>query len=343
MVNVDRSQLIADLESLQAGLTREAYIEQSDCIVLNSAEKVVYTFNEEIACFVPIDLGVTGAVIAEPFLKVLSKISDAVVSIEQSGDELVVRGAKAEAGIKCENRLVLPIDVLERADSAEWKPLPEYFRDAVVLVENCVSTVKSDFYLSSIHITPSFFESANLNQMCRFKLDFDVKEPFLIRCGNLKKIVKTGVSEYAETPNWLHFRNAYGLTIACRKHNEKYNVSTDKLINASHEGVDIVLPKNLNEAVDSATIFSRENTDGSDEICVEFDSENKQISLTGEGLYGWFKYKYPIVYDGVSVSFRVKPELFKDLLGKYDSCRVCDKYMLVLDDRLIYLTEVIRD
>ncbi|MDR2170559.1 MAG: hypothetical protein LBP59_10490 [Planctomycetaceae bacterium] len=340
MENVDRSQLLADLELLKPGLTDKEVIEQSDCIAFDGASKWAYTFNENIACFVPLDLGITGAVVAEPFFKVLSKLTDATVTLEQRESELIIRGDKVEAGIKCDPNLMLPIDILERSASAVWRPLPDKFATAVVIVEDCVSQSNDDFQLSSIHITDNYIESATLHQLCRVRWDFGIDGSCLVRHGHLRSILKMGVTEYSVTSNWLHFRNIHGLHIDCRRHNVSYDVPVDPIINKKRSGVDVTFPDGLRDSIETAFVFSKENMRGSDEITVTFNPERSQIEMKGEGLYGWFKSKYPVAYSGASVTFKVHPKLLLDLLGKFDICTVCEDCILIDDGVMTYITEV---
>jgi hypothetical protein len=339
MENVDRSQLLADLELLKMGLMKTPMLEQSDCIVFDGANKWAYTLNEHVGCFVPIDLGITGAIIAEPLYKVLSKVTDEFVSVEQREDEVVIRGKKNELGIKCDPKLLLPIEMLERPDEDAWRPIPEGFMDAVALVESCVETAGSDWQLSSVHVTNDFLESANEYQACRVVLDLAVGDEFLLRHGHLQNIVKTGVSEYAVTPNWLHFKNSFGLCISCRKFVEPYIDHVGTLLSQSREGIEIELPEGLANDVEAALVFSNDtDDDASHKITVKF-SENL-IELFGEGLRGWYKSKYPISYKGDKVSFGVNPVLFNELLRKYKTCVVCENCLLIKQPNLTFLTEI---
>jgi hypothetical protein len=339
MENVDRSQLLADLESLKMGLMKTPMLEQSDCIVFDGAGKWAYTLSEHVACFVPIDLGITGAIIAEPLYKVLSKITDDVVSVEQREDEVVLRGKKNELGIKCDPNLLLPIEMLERPEADAWRPIPEGFLDAVALVESCVETAGGDWQLSSVHVTDTYMEAANTYQACRVELNLEVGDDFLLRHGHLQNVVKTGVSEYAVTPNWLHFKNSFGLCISCRKFVEPYIDHIDNLFAKSREGIEVVLPEGLANDVEAALVFSNDTDDNSShKITVKFD-ENL-IELFGEGLRGWYKSKYPISYTGTKVSFGVNPTLFNELLRKYKTCIVCEDCLLIKQNNFTFLTEI---
>lgn len=166
-MKINREELIHSLNSLKPGIAKKEIIEQGDCVIFDASHGEAYSFNEQIACIIKLDLGVTGAVIAEPLLNLLGKLPDEEIEIDQDDENLCVKGKRSVSGIKCESQLRLPINVLEHPKDNAWLPLPERFIEAVTITENCVDTSDRDFQFSSIHITPDFMESANQNQVCR--------------------------------------------------------------------------------------------------------------------------------------------------------------------------------
>ena len=59
-------------------------------------------------------------------------------------------------------------------------------------------------------------EACDNYQAINFPLKTGFKKKILIRADSLKNVAAEGVSEYSETREWVHFRNATGLVMFCR-------------------------------------------------------------------------------------------------------------------------------
>ncbi|MDR1268899.1 MAG: hypothetical protein LBK82_05190 [Planctomycetaceae bacterium] len=256
-MKVNREELIHSLNSLSPGIAKKEIIEQGDCILFDAKSGLAYSFNEQIACFVKLNLGVTGAVIAEPLIILLKQLPDEEIDVTQDEANLLIKGKRSMSGVKCESQLRLPIDVLERPEDDAWFPLPEGFVEAVEIVESCVSKSDTDFQLSSIHVTSEFMESANVDQVCRYNIEIPISEQFLVRHGVLHDIVSIGVSECAVTQNWLHFRDKHDLTVSCRRYTEEYIEQMEAVFTKKRKSATITLPSGLKEAVSTASCFPK--------------------------------------------------------------------------------------
>jgi DNA polymerase III sliding clamp (beta) subunit (PCNA family) len=339
-MRVNREELIHSLSSLKPGIAKKEIIEQGDCVLFDAASGLAYSFNEQIACFIKLNLGVTGAVIAEPLLTLLGRLPDDEIDVNQGDDNLLIKCKRSSSGVKCDPQLRLPINVLERPDDDAWLPLPEHFVDAVGIVEGCVSTSDTDFKMSSIHIASDFMESANVNQACRYNIEMSIDEPFLVRHGVLRSIVSNGVSEYAVTSNWLHFRNKHDLTISCRRYVEEYIEEMDTVIAKKRDSTTITLPSGLKDAVATASLFSKDNLKGVDEVEVQFFKEKQKVFILGEGFYGFHRHSHKIEYDGEDLRFNINPRLFMTLIEQYKTCELCPECLKFSNSFYTYITSI---
>ena len=347
---INREEFIADLKAVKPGIAKYEILEQSDCIVFDAESKRVYTFNDEMACFIKLDLSITGAVVASVLLDLLGKLKDDEIEVFQDDVYFKIKSGRIESGVACEQVIRLPITVLEHPRKEDWQPLPENFNAAVMMAESCVSKSDADFSMSSIHVTSTHLESANLSQMCRFTIDLPIKSSFLVRHGNLESITKVGVTYCAETENWWHFKGEGGLRICCRKFNESYIEDFDAILekagkigesNGSGQvGVNVLLPSQLIDDAKTAAMFSKDNLSGRDVLVVKFSGEKQCVILKGEGILGFFKSQTDCEYHGEDLSFAISPKLFLEMMRQYKTCTVLPKSIKVSGDQFVFLTSI---
>jgi len=313
---VDRETFLHTLESVQAGLSPREVIEQSSCFVFRAGE--VLTFNDETTCRAESGLGkeLEGAIQAQKFTDLLHKLVEKEIILELSEDShLVVRGKGGrKAGIRMEADISLPVDTVEKPEEGSWKPLHEDFAEAVGIVQQCAGSDESQFALTCVNLHPKWVECTDNYQICRWRLRTGIAEAALVRQSAIKHIVSLGMSEFAETPSWLHFRSGSGLHLSCRRYLEDFP-SLSKFLEV--EGETIILPKGLGEAADKANIFSSENVDNN---TVEVTLADGKLRIKGEGVSGWYTEPKKITYSGPRLKFNVAPQMLIDLIKKHNEC-----------------------
>lgn len=332
MQKINREQLVNEFESIKAGLSPREIIEQSSCFVFKDGN--VMTYNDEIACTLKCSLKIDGAVQAEPLVAVLGKMPSEFVEITTGEGELVIKAGNSRAsGIRMENEILLPIHNVEVPEV--WKPLPDDFVDAVTIVAECACTDESQFVLTCINITPKWIEACDNFQLARYPLKLDLSKPCLARAKSLVHLVELGMTEFAETHSWIHFRNSTGLIFSCRKTVDEYPDLTNLL---KVEGAPATLPKGLAEAATAATIFSSENADKNTILINLSPKEGGRLQVLGEGASGWYKEKKKLKYAGDPLKFRISPKLLIDLTKRHNECSISSTCLLVNAGKFRYVT-----
>lgn len=331
-VRVTREELLQQLEVVQPGLSPREIVEQSSCFVFKGG--TVTTFNDEIACINKCCLPFTGAVQAGPLLAVLRKLAEKELTVFTRKGELRIEGKRRKIGINMEQEITLPIDKIILPK--KWKPVHEDFSDAVYIVHQCTSTDASIFALTCVHIVPKWVEACDNSQLIRYKVKMPVEEPVLVRGSSIQHIVSLGMSEFGETPSWLHFRNKDGLILSCRRYVEEEKDFQDigKLLEV--EGFHTTIPKGLGEAAEKAEIFSSEDADHN-EVLVELRKEG-WMRLKGKGQTGWYSEVKKINYSGENMDFYISPKLLIELTKKYNECIVSENCLRVDGGRFTYVT-----
>jgi hypothetical protein len=287
-VKINRKELLTALESVTPGLSSKEIIEQSASFVFHDGRAI--TFNDEVAASVACDLGIEGAVTAEPLLALLRKLEEDELEVEAKEGQFTVKGNRRRAGIRMEAQVTLPIDVIEKP--GKWTKLPEKFVEAVGIVGQCASHDDSQFILTCVHLHPEWVEACDNLQVCRYPVKTGFSKPLLVRRSALKSVADAGVVEFSECENWIHFRNVGKVVLSCRRYAEQYP-DLGKLLMV--KGTKTGLPKDLGDAVDKAVIFSA-RTDNENQVTVEL--RPGKVKVVGEGTEGWYREVKDVDYQG---------------------------------------------
>lgn len=331
MAKVNRESFLRSLESILPGTSPREVVEQSNTFVFRDGQ--VMSFNDEIACRTPISglpKSIVGAVPALKLLEILTKFPEDEIGIEGRAEELVINGKGRKTGIRMEAEVLLPIDSIEQPE--EWKPVNENFCEALGLVGRCAGSDESRFVTVCVHIHPKWVEAFDDYHLCRWLLDTGITEATLIRQTSAKALTKSGITEIAETPAWLHFRSPSKLVISCRRYVEDFP-DLSKILKAD-PGQPIQLPKGLADATDKAKVFSTENEN--DEVLVELKGE--RLRIKGQGLSGWYSEVKKLNYTGPPFSFLVAPDMLAQLVKNYSECLIAPGRLRVNAAEYTYIT-----
>lgn len=312
-MKVNRGNLVQTLELVSAGLSTRNIVEQSNCYCFRNGK--VFSYDDETAAIHKSPLDVEGAVPAEPLKDILFKMKDEEIEVTQVEDHLMIKGKREKVQINMDKKIELPIENLENPST--WKSLPGNFAEAVKLVETCAGKDDSQFSLTCIHVHPHWIEAYDTMQFARFSLETGLPEPVLVKQGSLRHIIDLDMHEFSLTKEWIHFRNASGLTIACRRYTDQYP-TLGKLCEL--KGKKIQLPKSLSELSQRAEVFSSYNIEDNQ---IRIDITPGTVSVQGESQYGKYKGRRKLDYTGERLSFMVHPQMLNQLISQHTLCEVC--------------------
>lgn len=327
-MRVNRVELLQELDSVRHGLSPRKIVEQSDCFVFQ--EGFVHSFNDEIYCRQKTLLkDVTGAVQAKPLLTILDKLPEEEIEVEMGEGELVIRGKNRRAGITMEKEIYLPIDKVE--EPSKWKKLPEDFAEAVRIASQCAGKDQKTFHLTCLHIHPKWIEACDDKQLSRYTITTNVKASLLVRSASIAPLPGLEMTEFAETDTWIHFRNASGIMLCCRRYLHEYPELGQFL---EVKGQASTLPKGLAEAAERAETFSAEDLDHNE---VRVELKPGKVRIWGEGSAGYFTELKGIKYDGPSMSFTITPKLLAELSNRFNECVISPTKLKVESTKFVYV------
>lgn len=333
-MRVNRETFLRNLETARPGLSPRDIVEQSTCYIFRDG--VITTFNDEVACTCPsgLDEDFSGAVPSKPLLAILQKLEEEEIDISVADTELVIKGKNRKVGIRLEQEIVLPFDSVEQPD--KWQSLHPEFLQAIDVVHHCAGKDETQFEMTCVHIHPKWIEACDNFQMTRYMIKTGIKQPTLVRKEAIRHIIALGVTEFAETDTWIHFRNGE-LVMSCRRYLEEYK-DYGKLLKVN--GQPAALPKGLAEAADRAEIFSSENVDDN---LVKIYLFPGKVRIKGQGVTGWYQETKKIQYQGEPMNFLISPKLLQELTRKHNSCSISQDYLKVEGEKWTYVTVLGRE
>lgn len=311
-MKIRREEFLRTLEAVQAGLSQREIVEQSTCLCFAGGR--VVTFNDEVSCSAPSPLGkqVQGAVKADKFLKVLAKLTADEVDVRQAGDKLVLLCPGERVDLAMQADILIPLDRLEAP--SEWKPLPKEFAEAVGVVYQCAARGGGSNALDCVHLHPQWLEATDDFQVARWVMPLPVSESLLVRAEPLREAASLGVTEIAESPAWVHFRNGNGLVFSCRRYVFDYR-DLGEFLQLEEEGATAAFPKGLVEALEKADIFSGEAGEADNQVLVELrPGKSRVVGVSPDGKYTGYK---PLRYEGPEARFYISPKLLTEIVKNY--------------------------
>ena len=327
----NRVELLQKLEAVSPGVAKRETIEQSACFVFKDGK--CSTFDDEMACTIPCELGFEGAVAAEKLLTLLGKLAEPEVDVFVKDGKVHVKGSGRGMHFNMEAKILLPIDSVEPPTT--WVPIGEDFLEAVNLVRECAAIGDAQgFSLSCIHIAQGWVEACDNFQAARYPCATGIRKFALVRAETIRHILSLDMTEQCETRNWLHYRNPAGLVMSCRKFVEDYPDIAAQF-EAGKDETPTALPKGLVEAVDKAQHASSENIENNQ---VKIELRPGKLRISAEGLTcGYWEVK-ETTYDGAPIAFMIAPKLLAEITKKHNACTLSPGRLRVDGGRFVFVS-----
>jgi len=311
-MKIDRLKLIKILNAMQPGLASKENVEQSTSFIF--AGNQIITYNDEIAISHPIDFELEGAVIAKKLLKLLESLKDAELEITTTNTEMAVAGAKDKAGIKftLKTNINEIVEVLGKAK--KWHDLPEAFCNAIKF---CIFSVGKDCtkpMLTCVHISDKDIFACDDYRVTKYTFDDADLLKMNIPANEVRNLKDYAPTSYSTTPGWVHFKNKENVIYSCRTFEGAYPKEQILKIIDSINGEKVILPENLSETLNCASIFTKDGNKVVSDNQVHVTLESGKITVRGVGSEGWFEAPSRIRYKGPTIEFETNPDFMQDIL-----------------------------
>jgi hypothetical protein len=177
--------------------------------------------------------------------------------------------------------------------------------------------------------------------MARYAISLNLSEPVMVRKDSLKAAVPLGMVGYAETENWLHFKNEDGLYLSVRLNRDRLDTSegaekSGGYLAAEPGAAAVVLPKGLVPAVDRACVFADEIKDS--KVLVKL--RPGKVVVEGVGTTGDHREQRAMRYTGKPRDFLISPVLLAKIVEESPECEIGDGKIRVVSGKWIYMAEL---
>lgn len=319
-MKIDKKELQSALEKVKPGLAGRELIEQSTSFAF-MGDRVV-TYNDEISISHPVaGLDVQGAVKARALYEFLNKIHREEIDIEWEEQQVVIKAGRAKAGLVFEQEVRLPVE--ELGEIGKWNKLPEDFVKALKFCYPCCTRDMSRPILTCVHIKGKTVNASDSYQIVRYELDekFPLKE-ILIPASSARELVKYNVKEIAGGESWIHFKTDQDTIFSTRVLVGDFPETSKHL---EFEGEEFTFPKNIDQILERAHIFSKKELDTGDFPLVMIEIKDKKITASAKNESGWFKETARVKYSGAPIAFSVGIAFLHDIFSRIQTCTICDQ------------------
>ncbi len=332
-MKVDRKELLDLIKALEPGLSSTEMIEQSSCLVFTGGEIISYNDEVSVSTVCPYD-GFEFVVNGKSLITLLTKLKDKELDFELKKSELIIKGKNTKASLVTQAEILVPLEAIKIPN--KWRRIPVGFLEGVQLCSFCAGKDSNKPIMKTIHIDKDYVEASDSLRATRAFLENNTTmKDLLIPANSVSNLAKYEPTQYAVVEGWIHFRNKEAVIYSCRVFEGEYP-KTGKLYEL--EGDEIVLPDNLDVALDIASIFSNEDDSNFVEIKL---SKNKMV-VKSQNVSGKFERAIRIK-NKEEVSFTVNLNFFLQSVKKFEKMIVGERTIVLTGDGFEHVMALILD
>jgi len=341
---INRKEFISALEEVRPGLSVVEIVENSTCF--NFGNGILFTYNDEICVQRKFPLGedLKFSVSAKELLALLKKIKDEEVLISFDEQQLKIKAQDISAGLNITTGDVFDVDSMGvNIDKCKFQELPEDFLNGI---RQCLSSVSTqagdDTILSCIHMKKDTLESCDDFSITRYTLPKKIFQQHIMLPGRSAKYLFSypKINSYAVASGWIHFKVNESVSFSCRTL-EDDQPKWGKFLKV--EGEEVEFPKDLNDALDTAGVFSNDPLANQYTMAAHVRIEKGQITVKGEGNSGWATKKSKCAYSGErTIEFITSIPLLKIFLKAHNKAIVAKDKMRFESGNFVHVISLIQ-
>ena len=143
----------------------------------------------------------------------------------------------------------------EIGETGKWKTLPDDFLKHIRRAMASCSRDMSRPVLTCVNITAEGrIEASDSLQITKCQLEEPMPvKTFLLPANSAVEVIRLHPTKIAEGNGWIHFKTDEGTILSCRIFEDEFPDTAEHL---KVEGVEITLPKQIDEILDRAAIFA---------------------------------------------------------------------------------------
>lgn len=305
-ITINRKQLLSIVEKLKPGLAPQDVLEQTSSFVFKNG--FVWSFNNESAVSHPLpkQISFNGAVPADPFLRLLEKLTDENLILQTSDEELLISSKKSRAGLALEIPK-LPIEDIKMPAADAWVQLPNNFAEAIKLALTSVGGSSSVGLLTCIGISNDFVVGCDNFQLTKAILSARIGvEDFMIQEAQARALLTLCPDGLAHVAGWNHFITKDDVIFSCRAVEGKYP-DVSPLLNV--EGKEVQFPNELLDSLSRAGVFADLKKN---QIALRLDKTGT-LHVSARNEFGWFNEDFKL-QNGITFEININPDVLHTAL-----------------------------
>ena len=323
---INVKDFIDALTKVKPGLANKEIVEQSTHFIFDIDK--IWTYNDQISIMQNFDSGLTGAVKADSFFKLLTKISDEEISMSEEKGKIKFFGAKFKANIKIDPDIKIQPIPVPGINSKQWEELPENFDKAIAFSAFSCSRNMLRPELTCLLIEDGYCIGCDTFRGTKYKLSSKMDQEFLLPATAAVELAKYNPYKVISEEGWLHFINKEKTTFSCRTYDEEYPKQIWDFFKV--KGEEVILPTDFLDAIDRAETALTADFD-LDRI-VSLIIEDNKIICRGKGDYiDSYEEEADISYSGEKLDIKVHPILLGEILKHLST--------MIIGDRLLFKDE----
>lgn len=330
-----KSDLLTALEIVKPGLSNKEIIEQSTSFAFVDGR--VVTYNDEISLSHPVEgIELTGAIQASELYLILKKIKQEDVEVTLTENEVLLTAGRTKIGLTLQAEIKLPITDFKNIK--KWETLPEDFLLAMKMAMYSTGNDNNRPILTCVHVNEGgFIEGSDGYRIMKSTVSKQLNIPtFLIPSTSVNTLLKLNPIKITMGEGWVHFKTEGGTIMSCRILEDVFPDTKSILI--VDDGIEITFPKTINEILDRASVFKKQ--DGASVAEVSVIIEKNCIKIKSNSDTGWFEEESHIKYTGNKLEFSITPSLLKNILNTIKTCTFNGRILKFVGDNWEFVTVV---
>lgn len=319
-MKINKTQFQKALAVVKPGLLNKEILAQTTSFAFLNGR--VATYNDEISISHPIkEIDFEGAINGQELYELLARITKDEVDIVSSDSELLITAGRVKAGLRLEKDIKLPLMALPK--KMEKIPNPEQFCHLVKLAMETCSTDLSKIKLTCVCVK----KSGEIIGSDGYRLLYGISEEspvadFLLPATSAEEVIRLDPTHVSLEKAWVHFKNADGTFISCRRLEDDYieNTLIQNVLKIS-KGQKIQFPSKIEEMLDRVWQFAKRDFTLEEKVEVNIVGGKISLKASTETTRSWIEEKSSITCDA-DFSFIITPSLFGDILKMTHSATI---------------------
>lgn len=324
------TELLKVLENTKAGIDTKSeteimsyyYFSKNNVITHNDKISVRYPFKTDFNMFVK----------ATDLYNIISKIKTSEVSLTKKENKLNISSKSAKINltvIEDDEATSMIENVSKSIKEANWKKLPENFKESIKLCATTTSIHDSDGTLSYIYLDGVDCISSDNTRISHSILDSQIDQMF-IKAKEVNSLINSNPIEYSIGDSWIHFKNEDNGVFSIRVITGEY---PDYLQFFDFDGDEITLSKDVLTGIDLASVL----TDIATPI-INIKIEKGFCILSVKSDNGKILHRSKVNYKGNPINFMINPNFLKEMINHSTSLIVGSDKAKLKTDKFSLLT-----